>query len=179
MLFSPYPRHDVPKNDRQKVDAMIDVLPTRRFQTDMDLSDLKARDLKDQLRSRGVSCIGMTEKAELIAAIKARRERSCPICANDFVPDEAYKRTLCGHGFHEHCLRSSAMHEYDATSGLPRCPTCREALNRTPLTVKIAIGEETCEDKQSHLRECKRKRNPVAARRTHTTITANKQCATQ
>ena len=136
------------KNDRERVDGMIDSLGTRRFQTDEQISAMTAKELKEELRSCGVSCLGMTEKQELVAALLSRREKSCSICAADYLPDEAYRGTLCGHHFHEHCLRSAAMHEYDKKFELPRCPTCRQTLNRAPVAVTNAVKEESKSKRQ-------------------------------
>ena len=129
------------ENDRQRIDLLIDKLPTRRFQTDQDVAAMKIADLKKELRCRGVCCKGMIEKSELVVALNARRERCCSVCSEEFEPDGAYRRTLCGHGFHEQCLRAIAVNEYDRNSRMPHCPLCRQALNCPPEAVKRALEE--------------------------------------
>jgi hypothetical protein len=135
------------ESDRERVDGLVDRLPTRRFQTDEQLEAMKPGRMKELLRGFGVSCATMTEKSELLQALLSRRQTSCAVCAEDFAPDAAYRRTLCGHAFHGHCLRSAAICEYDTSRRMPHCPMCRQSLNAPPHAVREAQSEKSSEPK--------------------------------
>lgn len=149
------------RTDRERVDLVVDKLPTRRFQTEKELRLARPGLLKEQLRSLGVSCIGMAEKEELVRALLARRGDCCAVCSEDLQPGEAYRRTLCGHAFHEKCLREAAIHENARSGKMPQCPMCRQALNEQPLTVKNAEHEATREPMAEGTRDAKRQRTEV------------------
>jgi hypothetical protein len=113
----------VAKDDTERVDRWVDALPTRRFLSDESLRSLKGPQIKIMLEDLQVSkeILSYREKEELLSALLIRRSSSCAVCMQDFKEKDAYRQTICGHGFHDECLRAWAIKT-------PRCPTCCVAI---------------------------------------------------
>jgi len=126
--------------DRERIDAIVDAFPTRRYKSAAQLLELKGFELVSELRELGVSRSTFTapDKSDLHAALVQRRDSACAVCLADFDVDEAYRNTLCGHSFHDCCLRSAALHEFDMSCEMPHCPSCRSQIDVRPAAVRLA-----------------------------------------
>jgi len=49
----------------------------------------------------------------------------CAICAENFTPDKATYRTLCGHTFHNDCLNQWCEKTFNPETKTTPCPICR------------------------------------------------------
>ena len=115
------------------VDVVIDSYPTRRFYTEGEIRALDIPALKAELSGLGIpSAIApVHDKHALEEALLARRPKDCAVCLEEFQQGEALLQTLCGHGFHEACMRRAAVAEY-ARARMLTCPKCRSVLPFAP-----------------------------------------------
>lgn len=120
----------LPRNDTERIDALIDSFQTRRYCARDVLGTLKSEEIRQELLELGVSSPTRShpDKDYLISVLSERRDESCAICLSSFAHEEAYRRTQCGHCFHDECLRNSAINEFKMHSRPPCCPTCRAQL---------------------------------------------------
>jgi len=141
----------IAKNDTERVDRWVDALSTRRFLSDDSLKLLKGAQIKSMLEELRVSkdIMSLREKGELLSALITRRSSSCAVCMLDFKEKDAYRQTLCGHGFHDECLREWAIKT-------PNCPTCTCALTAPK---RALSDEDTSTNRFSHLFKDRKRAN--------------------
>lgn len=102
---------------------------------------LGVSELRRRLQARGVSCDSFVERKDFESAF-ANVSRECPICIDEYKAGDLVCVLPCGHTYHRKCVYEAAHAELDAHQRWPRCPECRNELNRTP--GRLSSGERPC-----------------------------------
>jgi len=101
-------------------------------------SKLGVSELRRRLQARGISCEGFIERKDFEGAF-ANASRLCPICINEYEAGDCVCALPCGHTYHVACVRMAAHAELEEHQRWPRCPECRNDLNKTPQ--RLSSGE--------------------------------------
>lgn len=95
--------------------------------------DLSLKDLRRACDAMGIDTSSFLQKEEFKAAIDVRRNDKCPICYDAFAKDENVSVTLCGHWYHQDCLKAHAKACVQRTPGeMAKCALGCGALNKRP-----------------------------------------------
>jgi len=92
------------KTDEERMEAFVDT----KVQTVVfwSVDDLSLKELRQAANAMGVDTSQFLQKEEFKSAIDERRNKSCPICFDDYTKNEEVSVTLCGHFYHKDCLKS-------------------------------------------------------------------------
>jgi len=94
-------------------------------------SRLGVPELRRRLQARGINCDGFIERKDFEAAF-ANHSQMCPICLDEYAAGDRLCVLPCGHAYHVTCVRQAAHAELEEHQRWPRCPECRNDLNRIP-----------------------------------------------
>eukprot|EP00930_Biecheleria_cincta_P086424 TRINITY_DN75714_c0_g1_i1.p1 TRINITY_DN75714_c0_g1~~TRINITY_DN75714_c0_g1_i1.p1 ORF type:complete len:276 (-),score=48.88 TRINITY_DN75714_c0_g1_i1:155-982(-) len=98
---------------------------------------LGVAELRRRLTARGICCDLFIERTDFEKAY-AQVPRMCPICIDEYKAADCICALPCGHTYHFECVRQAARTELEMHQRWPRCPECRNDLNRAPSRLSSA-----------------------------------------
>lgn len=113
------------EHDFERVEAILCNIKTFPFQA---TDSMSVKELKQDAKRRKIDISSMTEKKELVDAIRSANDEDCSICLQSFVEKEWIKQFPCGHSFHLSCTYDTMLTKARTGSRREgvRCPACRQ-----------------------------------------------------